>query len=324
MHTDPRSCDLAGRLVPKHWQTSRPKILIRVVPAKMPAPMQYRPSLEAKQWNNNAIKTSAMKTCAPCVWELSHRITAKESTQTMSDTGTNTKADNDAATEFADKYTKKGKAVALANDDLGAFVEFTDTIGKDNYKDWTVGAPENFTGLAMVETEGKANRLIALPSKEAMMADATVMAALYRVFINRIVNTASDNDAQAAQFLTVAGCFKQKFDVEAFNFQAKALGHFLREQGLSGVTKNNIRNSFASAAFAKTQFPRIADAAWLKIIAIAEANAAKNGLDTTIFDHWKATRAVQTADTSEIQLDFDALQKAEDAIGTEETNKPAA
>lgn len=224
--------------------------------------------------------------------------------------------DEQPAAELMTKYEKKGKVVALINDDQEAFLEFVNMIGEGNYIDFTTGAPETFTGLAMVKSESGVNRLIAIANEDAALSDLIVRKSLYRSYVNRVANAAEDNDANPAAFITVAGNFKQKFDLDAFKFQAKVLTKFLRSKGLSGVTNNSLRMSFASAAFAKTQFPRISDAAWDAIIGIAEKNAESKGMDTSIFDHWKATRAVASADTSEIDLgDLGELQKMEDAIG---------
>lgn len=223
------------------------------------------------------------------------------------------------AGELKARYEDKGKVVALANDDMDAFVGFVDMIGEGNYIDLTSGVDtKQFTGLAMAQTEKLVNRLIPIASEEVALADVVVRKALYRMYVNRVVNAAMDDEANPASFITPAGCFKQKFDIDAFKFQAKVLTKFLRNQGLSGVTNNSLRMSFASHAFAKTQFPRLSDDAWDKIIAIAEKNATDKGYDVSIFDHWKATRAVASADTSEIELNFGELVEAENAVSEKE------
>lgn len=235
-------------------------------------------------------------------------------------------AENAGAVELFEKYAKKGKVVVLTGDELEDFLGFSEMIGEANYTDWTKKVDTKvFPGLAMVKTESGVNRLIPIASKEAALADAVVAAALYRMYVNRVVNAAGDNDAQEVQFVTEAGNFKQKFDLEAFKFQQKVLVKFLRTQGLTGVTNSGLRLAFASHAFANTQFPRIDAEAWDKIIGIAEKNAAANGFDTAIFDYWKQTRSVKTADTSTLKLDFEALQAAEDALGeTEDAPETAA
>lgn len=227
--------------------------------------------------------------------------------------------ENNEAVEMSEKYGKKGKVTVLKSDNQEAFLDFVGKIAQ--YQDLASTAPATFTGgYAMVETEKKLNRLIALPSEDEVFADPIVRKALYKMYVNRKVNLASDDEANPADFITVAGGFKQKFDLEAFKFQAKTLAKFLRDMGLSGVTNQSLRLAFTSEAFAKTQFPRMKAENWDKLLGIASAMAEKHGYDTSIFDQWKATRAVASADTSEIELDFDALQKAEDAI----TQEPAS
>lgn len=246
----------------------------------------------------------------------------------MSNVGTPAPAapvENNEAVEMFEKYNKKGKMIVLKTDNQEAFLDFTSKLA--TYQDLASQAPASFTGgYAMVETEKKLNRLIALPSMEDVFSDPITMKALYKMYVSRKVSLASDDDANPADFITVAGGFKQKFDLEAFKFQAKTLSKFLRDMGLSGVTNSSLRLAFMSEAFAASQFPRLGKDKWDKLLGVAEAMAAKHGYDTSIFDHWKATRAVASADTSEIELDFDALQKAEDAITVDnaESTNPAA
>lgn len=229
-------------------------------------------------------------------------------------------AENSAVVELAEKFEKKGKVVALSTDDQEAFAEFAGSIS--SLTDWTEGVDADvFTGLAIVKADNQRIVLIPIASEEAAFSDPIVRKAMYRQYVNKVVNAASDDDATAAQFITVAGNFKQKFDLDAFKFQAKVLTKFLRSQGLSGITNNSLRMSFQSAAFAKTQFPRVDAEAWDKIIGIAETQAQKNGYDTSIFDHWKATRNVAEADTSELKLNFDQLLADEDALSDDGDNE---
>lgn len=228
--------------------------------------------------------------------------------------------------ELREKFVKKDKVVALANDDQEAFANLVLSFG-DNVKDWTDGADNKvFTGLALTKSENGRIAFIPLASEEEVFADPIVRKALLRIYYNKVVNAATEDDATAAQFLTVAGCFKQKFDLDAFKFLAKPFTKFLREQGLSGVTNMSLRQSFASAAFAKTQFPRTTDEQWVKILGMAKAIASKNGYETSIYDHWEATRAVQTADTSILNLDFAKLHFGDDSEaddGEENATAPA-
>lgn len=225
--------------------------------------------------------------------------------------------DETALGELAERYQNKDKVVALANDDQEAFVNFVDTLkthdGKPAYEDWTLNTDQKvFTGLALVRSESGVNRLIAIASEDAAFADPVVRKAIYKMYVNRVVNSAADDEANPASFITIAGCFKVKFDLDAFKSIQRAMTKYLRDTvGLRGMTNSALRNSFASEAFAKTQFPRMPGKAWEKIISIAQAMAEKAGHNTSIFDHWKATRLVQSADTSEIKFDFD---HAEDEV----------
>jgi hypothetical protein len=158
---------------------------------------------------------------------------------------------------------------------------------------------------------------------EAALSDPTVRAALYRYYVNRVVNEAMDDEAQASQFITVAGCFKQKFDLDAFKFLAKGFVKKLREQGLRGITINGLRQAFGSQAFAATQFPRTTKEQWEAVLNMAEAFAKHNNKDTSIYEHFKATRDVQEADTSTLKLDFSAFG-FKDSDDTKETQEASA
>lgn len=215
--------------------------------------------------------------------------------------------------ELQARYAKKEKVVCLANDDQEAFIGFASKIGEANYKDWSQELDtDTFNGFAMVLTdETKVNRLIGIASEDAVFADPIARKALYKMYVNRVVNAAAEPDATPDRFVIVSGCFKQKFDIEAFKFQAKAFVHLLREQNVTGINNKSLQMAFASDAFARTQFPRVAPENWEMLLGIAKKNAENRGFDTSIFDHWTATRAVKTADVSILKLDFSALEAEE-------------
>lgn len=210
-----------------------------------------------------------------------------------------------AIQELREKFAKKDKLVALSDDDQELFADFVSSFADGVVKDWTNDVdPTTFTGLALAKAENGRISLIPVPSMEAAFSDPAVRAALYRTFVNRVVNTATDDEAQASQFITVGGCFKQAFDIESFKFLAKAFVKKLREQGLRGITIVGLRQAFQSQAFAQTQFPRTTKEQWVQILNMAEAFAKHSGKDTSFFEHCKATRDVQEADTSPLKLDF--------------------
>lgn len=257
------------------------------------------------------------------------RPNLKEKENSMSQVGVNDASNAEAAkpvAELADRYSKKGKVVALKNDEQDVFLDLLKTIGTDNIKDWTEGAPADFTNLALVQNDTtKQNRLISIADEDAVFADPTVRRALYKLYVNKVVNFATDDDANPAQFITIAGCFKQKFDIDAYKFLAKSFVRLLKDQGVLGVTTPSLRNAFASMAYAKSQFPRVSDNDWNKLLNLAIALSEKHGNDASIFEHWKATRVAQTADTSIIELDFgEAEMEAELSDDDEAPTEKAA
>lgn len=225
---------------------------------------------------------------------------------------------------LVDRFDKKGKIIALTTDDHEAFAALVSKFG-DNVKDWTDGVDATvFTGMALTKTDNGRITLIPIASEESIFSDPVIRKALYKLYVNKIANAGMDDETQAAQFITPAGLFKQKYDVDAFKFLAKTFVKFLREQGLLGITINSLRQSFQSAAFASTQFPRTTNDQWNKILGMAKALAEKNNKDVSIYDHWEATRSIQEADTSTLNLDFAKLQNMEEAMdGEEEETTPA-
>lgn len=243
----------------------------------------------------------------------------------MSQVGTNDAAAAEAAkpvAELGERYTKKGKVVALKSDEQDVFLDFLKTIGTDNIKDWTEGAPTGFDNLALVQNETtKQNRLISIADEDAVFADATVRRALYKLYVNKVINAAADDDANPAQFITIAGCFKQKFDMDAYKFLAKSFVRLLKGQGVLGVTVNSLRLAFASKAYASSQFPRVSDNDWNKLLDLAVALSEKHGNEASIFEHWKATRVAQSADTSIIELGFGEAEVEAELTDEEPTEK---
>lgn len=206
--------------------------------------------------------------------------------------------------ELKEVLNKKDKIFVTANDDQEAFAALVGELG-DNVKDWTAGADETlFTGMGLARSENGRLVLIPIASEEAAFSDPVVRKAMYKLYRNKVLNAATDDESQQSQFITVAGLFKQKFDVEGFNGIQKAFVKFLKKSGLVGINKNALRQSFQSSAFALTQFPRTTKEQWQELLKMAKAIAKKNELDTSIFEHWEATRDVQSADTSTLNLDF--------------------
>ncbi len=226
--------------------------------------------------------------------------------------------------ELKETFAKKDKIFVGANDDQTAFAALVTELGA-NIHDFTQGADENtFTGMGLAKSENGRIALIPLASEEAVFADPVVRKALYKLYRNKVLNAATDDESTAAQFITVAGLFKQKFDIEGFNGIAKAFIKFLKKSGLIGINKNSLRQSFQSTAFALTQFPRTTKEQWQQLLEMAKAIAKKNELDTSIFQHWQDTRDVQSADTSVLKLDFAKFGVDEDEDEDEPTEANTA
>ena len=226
--------------------------------------------------------------------------------------------------ELKETFSKRDKVFVSANDDQEAFAALVQELG-DNVQDWTQGASEtDFTGMGLVKSENGRIVLIPVASDEAIFADPVVRKALAKLYRNKVLNAAMDDESVQSQFITIAGLFKQKFDVEGFNGIAKAFVKFLKKSGLIGINKNALRQSFQSAAFALTQFPRTTKEQWQQLLEMAKAIAKKNELDTSIFEHWQATRDVQAADTSVLNIDFAKFGTDEEEDATEENTAPNA
>lgn len=249
-----------------------------------------------------------------------------------------TVSQNDAAEalkKMQERFSKRGKILSLANDTVSraAFAAIVSTLsvtGKDangadisnpHFVDWTDKAPETFTNYALVkvDTEDKDGsptehagdmRLISIADQVTALADPTVAAALYRLYVGRVINLATDDEAQEANFIVANGAFKVSFAEEAFDAVAKELLKVLHKQGVAGITKSSLKSAFSNAAFASSMFPRIKAEYWEKIIGIAKAFAASKGLDVSLYDYWLTTRSAIETGAKDIDLDLSALEAA--------------
>lgn len=217
-------------------------------------------------------------------------------------------AEVNPAAELEAKYAKRGKIIArydAASEELNTFLDAVEALKGDgtSFVDWTAKAPATFRTLALVHREAVGDDvLIAIPDMETAFADPTVAKYLYNLAVNKIANAADSDDSNEAMFITPAGCFTQKFDLNAFKGIAKHLVSALHKKGLSGITVGLLKQAMQNSAFAKSQFPRVPEVAWPQIIGIAIAFAEKKGLDSSIFRYWLATRDVMVDEGEEIDL----------------------
>lgn len=58
---------------------------------------------------------------------------------------------------------------------------------------------------------------------------------------------------------------------------------------------------------------------WEGVLKVSRQIADAHGQDVSIFDHWEATRAKQTADVSTLELDFGKMETEIDADISDDT-----
>lgn len=241
---------------------------------------------------------------------------------------------NAELTAMRRQYEDKSRVIIPSGHDMTTFAEFVGDFDETNpITDWTKGTPWGGEGTAsptyaIVEVaETGANRLIAIAPQEVALSDQTVREWAYKQYLRHVLKVASASDASAEKFLTVAGAFRPKFDIEAFKTEAKVLVPFLREKGLKGITTPLLRNAFANAAFAKAQFSRIPADTWAKLLEKCKERAAARGEDVSLFDHFLATRDALTDSGADIVLDFAEIGSELDAAladnDEEETPHPS-
>lgn len=235
--------------------------------------------------------------------------------------------------DFAARFEKKGKIICrfdASDEEKQAFLETAAAVQAEeeaNFHDWTDKAPKTFGTFALVRRENDmANILISMASPDEMFADPTVRNYMYRLAVNKITNAADVDDSTEARFITVAGCFNQKLDLDAFKASARYLVQILHAKGLTGVTISSLKQAFQNAAFATSQFPRVPSETWVGLIGVARALAEKKGFDVSVFDYWLKTRDVVLDEGSELDLgDLSKLgEDVENAIAAKQTDKEVA
>lgn len=241
-----------------------------------------------------------------------------------------TNSTNAAATALAASFAKRDKVIFTEGDgdeEKQAFLTFATSFPEGTMNDWAENAPDTFTTLGVVHTENKGNRTVACPSMVTAFADPVVQRNLYRQFVNRWFNQAMDDDADPATFVVVNGIYKTTYDMEGFNDRAKAMIHFLKEQGLIGITKTTLRYALQSSAAAAATFSRLKPEAWVGILNVMRSQASAKNLDVSIYDHWLATRDVKLDEGGEITLDLGnlgaAVTKSEAELEAEREAKKA-
>lgn len=215
--------------------------------------------------------------------------------------------------ELAADYAKTKVLVYRPGDPkLSLFGQFMATLkaGAD-YFDWTGKAPDTFGGVILAKTkDDSSSRLIAFADKQTALSDPVVQDALYDRYIKMIIRTARNPDASEGQFITPSGAVAVVSSMQAFKFQSSAWVELLKKKGLKGIQVNSLKLALSNASMARALFPTFKD--WDNLLKFMAANAEKNGLNTSLFAHWAATRdAAQATSLSAVALgdDVDALLK---------------
>ncbi len=97
--------------------------------------------------------------------------------------------------------------------------------------------------------------------------------------------------------------------LKAFSEIAPRFVKALRQKGIRYMTAQLLRQTLVSKQFAETQFEKIPQEAWQKVLDGMIVKAKEAGLDPAVLVNWLATRdATEVADIGEIDLDeFDNL-----------------
>ncbi len=97
--------------------------------------------------------------------------------------------------------------------------------------------------------------------------------------------------------------------LKAFSEIAPRFVKALRKKGISYMTAQLLRQTLQSKQFAETQFEKIPQEAWQKVLDGMVVKAREAGLDPAVLVNWQETRdATEVADIGEIDLEeFDNL-----------------
>lgn len=83
----------------------------------------------------------------------------------------------------------------------------------------------------------------------------------------------------------------------------------LKKMGLKLLNAQLLRQILESSAFAQHQYQNVDNAVWIKILDLMVGHAKREGLDTAILEHWKATRDEVEIDLGSIDVEmFAALE----------------
>lgn len=219
---------------------------------------------------------------------------------------------------------KKSAVFVVASDEQADFGELLGTFQEDELEDWTIGAPESFDTLAITQPENGKARLVSIADMDTALNDPAVRKWAYNRYVSRCVNVAKSDEATKDQFRTPAGPIGAAYDMSAFDFQVEIWLDWLHDQGLKSVRQRSLRTALSNAATAASSFPKVAQEGWVALIGRMSARAEKHGHDTSIFQHWLATRDLQRDTGMPIEFNFtDDPETADEAAETADATEGA-
>lgn len=116
---------------------------------------------------------------------------------------------------------------------------------------------------------------------------------------------------------------KTDHGAKAFNQLAKTYVKALKKMGLSNMDAKVLREVLSSKSSAESYYPKIAQAQWEALLGKMIAEANKEGLATTLLEHWKGTRENAAAAGEDAEIDLGKLDSFLSAGEPEPQDAPA-
>lgn len=238
----------------------------------------------------------------------------------MSATGTANASSANVAAQFVaallGKLEKTGKLIFKPTDNKAALAHLDNAPGFSPTI-WTEKAPEDWTGVAIVNTKGRKGqahepqtRVVKFAPMETVFADGSMRSMLYDRYIAMLCREVSHPEAEEAMFASLNGPWAESGN-KSYTFQAEAWVKIITElaEDKEGMAKllntRTLKQALESAEYAKSKFSGIPQERWVKFLNTMKANAERNGYGTAMFDHFLTTRDI-VQDAKKIGLrDFD-------------------
>ena len=133
-----------------------------------------------------------------------------------------------------------------------------------------------------------------------------VINALNNAISTKLANAVRNADGPVKLPLSVRDFVTRKTrgdDLKSFNELSQGLIKLLKDMGFKNMNKPTLRGCLNNADMAESQYPKVPQEQWEKLLDVCILMAGKKGLDDSIFVHWKATRDDATfEDDAEIDM----------------------